>query len=148
MPLRNDAVAYALGRTGCPYVWGANGPDAFDCSGLVVWTLLSVGLLKPGQDITAADFARHYYKLRGVLADHNAAPGCLVCYDNLKTGKIDHIAILVRKVGETWIALSARGGGRTVTNIDIALQKGAMVSPHLAAYRRVACVVDPFIGVE
>ena len=29
------AVSYAYGKLGSPYVWGATGPDAFDCSGLI-----------------------------------------------------------------------------------------------------------------
>src|SRR6266487_3228898 len=29
-----QAVAYALAQRGKPYQWGAEGPDAFDCSGL------------------------------------------------------------------------------------------------------------------
>ncbi|MCX4744441.1 C40 family peptidase [Kitasatospora sp. NBC_01287] len=33
-PPAAEAVAFALGRIGSPYVWGAVGPHAFDCSGL------------------------------------------------------------------------------------------------------------------
>ncbi|WP_017975786.1 C40 family peptidase [Actinopolyspora halophila] len=33
-PRRRAAVKYALSKLGAPYVWGAKGPDAFDCSGL------------------------------------------------------------------------------------------------------------------
>lgn len=33
----------AMTRLGDPYVWGAVGPDQFDCSGLVKWTLTSLG---------------------------------------------------------------------------------------------------------
>ena len=40
-------VSYALSRIGCPYVWGAEGPDSFDCSGLVVWAYRQVGLELP-----------------------------------------------------------------------------------------------------
>ncbi|MFI7586208.1 C40 family peptidase [Spongisporangium articulatum] len=33
----------ALAQQGDPYVWGAVGPDAFDCSGLVVWSWRQAG---------------------------------------------------------------------------------------------------------
>lgn len=36
------ALDYALSRTGKPYVWGGNGPDEFDCSGLIVWAYQQV----------------------------------------------------------------------------------------------------------
>lgn len=35
-PRRAAAVSYALAQVGKPYVWGAKGPDAFDCSGLML----------------------------------------------------------------------------------------------------------------
>ncbi|MDO5538406.1 MAG: C40 family peptidase [Desulfovibrionaceae bacterium] len=37
-------VRQALGR---PYVWGAAGPDAFDCSGLLVWLYRQAGVRLP-----------------------------------------------------------------------------------------------------
>lgn len=40
-------VGYATSRIGCPYVWGAEGPDAFDCSGLVVWAYRQIGMNLP-----------------------------------------------------------------------------------------------------
>ena len=38
------AVRAALSRLGCPYVWGAGGPDRFDCSGLVKWAYEQAGV--------------------------------------------------------------------------------------------------------
>jgi cell wall-associated NlpC family hydrolase len=38
------AVRAALSRLGRPYVWGATGPDQFDCSGLVQWSYARAGL--------------------------------------------------------------------------------------------------------
>lgn len=40
------AVAFALAQVGRPYVWGAKGPNAFDCSGLVqaAWAAAGVAL--------------------------------------------------------------------------------------------------------
>ncbi|MQA93790.1 MAG: transglycosylase SLT domain-containing protein [Streptosporangiales bacterium] len=42
-----DLVARALAQRGKPYVWGATGPDAFDCSGLVYDAYRSVGVTLP-----------------------------------------------------------------------------------------------------
>ncbi|MFE3636669.1 NlpC/P60 family protein [Streptomyces sp. NPDC059168] len=41
------AVAYAYQKLGSPYVWGATGPDAFDCSGLVQAAYRSAGVSLP-----------------------------------------------------------------------------------------------------
>ncbi|OBH27298.1 hypothetical protein A5692_25165 [Mycobacterium sp. E342] len=38
------AVRAALSRLGRPYVWGATGPDRFDCSGLVQWSYAQAGI--------------------------------------------------------------------------------------------------------
>jgi cell wall-associated NlpC family hydrolase len=38
------AVRAALSRLGRPYVWGATGPDRFDCSGLVQWAYARAGV--------------------------------------------------------------------------------------------------------
>lgn len=38
------AVRAALSRLGRPYVWGATGPDQFDCSGLVQWAYGQAGV--------------------------------------------------------------------------------------------------------
>jgi peptidoglycan DL-endopeptidase CwlO len=38
------AVNAALSRLGRPYVWGATGPDHFDCSGLVQWSYAQAGV--------------------------------------------------------------------------------------------------------
>ena len=42
-----DAVRFALAQVGKPYVWGAVGPDSFDCSGLVMTAFRSAGVLVP-----------------------------------------------------------------------------------------------------
>ncbi len=37
-------VRAALSRLGRPYVWGATGPDRFDCSGLTQWSYAQAGI--------------------------------------------------------------------------------------------------------
>jgi cell wall-associated NlpC family hydrolase len=43
------AVQAALSRQGMPYVWGAGGPSAFDCSGLTMWAWGQAGVGLPHQ---------------------------------------------------------------------------------------------------
>lgn len=43
----SQAVELASTRVGTPYVWGATGPSAFDCSGLVVWAYSRGGSQPP-----------------------------------------------------------------------------------------------------
>jgi cell wall-associated NlpC family hydrolase len=38
------AVRAALSRLGSPYVWGATGPEVFDCSGLTQWSYARAGI--------------------------------------------------------------------------------------------------------
>lgn len=46
-PEAKKAVEYALAQLGKPYVWGAEGPDSFDCSGLVQSAYAYAGVSLP-----------------------------------------------------------------------------------------------------
>jgi peptidoglycan hydrolase-like protein with peptidoglycan-binding domain len=37
-------LSVARSKKGCPYVWGAKGPNSFDCSGFIYWCLNRVGV--------------------------------------------------------------------------------------------------------
>lgn len=39
-----NLIAIASSKIGCPYVWGAKGPNSFDCSGFVYWCLNQAGV--------------------------------------------------------------------------------------------------------
>lgn len=46
-PIPGNAAAVvkaALSKLGCPYVWGATGPNSFDCSGLTQWAYRQAGI--------------------------------------------------------------------------------------------------------
>ncbi|WP_433247431.1 NlpC/P60 family protein [Streptosporangium sp. CA-135522] len=42
-----EAARWALTQQLRPYVWGAEGPNSFDCSGLVMWAYQKVGISLP-----------------------------------------------------------------------------------------------------
>lgn len=44
---RNKVVEVAKSKVGCPYVWGATGPNSFDCSGLCVYSYKQAGITIP-----------------------------------------------------------------------------------------------------
>ena len=85
---RQRIVSAALSRVGLPYVWGAVGPESFDCSGLVQWAYRQAGILMPR--VAAEQF---------LTGDHiplaDAQPGDLLfwTYDPTDPGYVDHTAI-------------------------------------------------------
>ncbi|HXP20832.1 MAG TPA: C40 family peptidase [Streptosporangiaceae bacterium] len=81
-------LAAAKSRVGMPYVWGGDGPNQFDCSGLVQWSLAQAGVVMPR---VAADQAR-----TGPLLPLSAIqPGDLLFYhtDPTAPSYISHVAI-------------------------------------------------------
>ena len=80
----------ALSRVGLPYVWGGDGPDAFDCSGLVQWSMRQAGIVMPR---VAADQAQTGPQIP--IAD--LQPGDLLFYHTDPTAPtyISHVAIYI-----------------------------------------------------
>jgi cell wall-associated NlpC family hydrolase len=67
------AVAAARSALGRPYVWGANGPAGFDCSGLMQWSYAQAGVALP-----RTSQAQRYAGRQIPLSE--ARPGDLVLY--------------------------------------------------------------------
>lgn len=44
----SEIIEIAKSKLGCPYVYGAKGPNSFDCSGLVNWVYKQIGIEVPG----------------------------------------------------------------------------------------------------
>lgn len=133
---RQRFVELALSRLGGTVLWAAQGPDAFDCSGLVMWCLGRVGARGPSGK---------------PLVDHNAqmladelpalatAPGALplpgdLCMYGQDAARVTHVAI--------WLAggrvLSADGATSRVTELALAeANRAARVRLHDSPqYRR------------
>ncbi|GAA2431218.1 C40 family peptidase [Streptomyces lavendulocolor] len=67
------ALAAARSAVGKPYVWGANGPSGFDCSGLMQWSYAQAGVGLPRTSQAQRDAGRH-------VPLSEARPGDLVTY--------------------------------------------------------------------
>ena len=52
------ALGLAKGKLGNPYVWGAAGPSAFDCSGLIVWAYKQLGVSLPHSSASLSTMGR------------------------------------------------------------------------------------------
>jgi len=87
-PVLRAMLLAAESRLGMPYVWGSNGPNSFDCSGLVQWSFAQAGVVMPR---VAADQAR----TGPAVPISRLAPGDLLFYhtDPTAPGYISHVAI-------------------------------------------------------
>lgn len=105
-----------------PYIWGADGPNAYDCSGFAQWALSQLNL-DPPSDQTAEGLYRFFSAGRSVVVNSPAEAdlGDLVFFGSDES--IGH-------VGLAWgngDMIEAGGGGRTTTTVAIARQQGAAV---------------------
>ena len=94
------AVAFALAQRGKPYRWGAEGPGAYDCSGLTWAAWRAAGVMIPR---TAAGQLAGLPRVRGRLL-----PGDLVVYRSDGPSR-RHVAMVV-------------GGGRMVEALARGIQ--------------------------
>jgi cell wall-associated NlpC family hydrolase len=65
------AIAFALAQIGKPYVWGATGPDSFDCSGLMLRAYQAAGINLPR-------VSSDQFHAGALLPVHDAQPGDLM----------------------------------------------------------------------
>lgn len=108
---RLKAVEFAKKQVlaGKPYVWGAEGPNSFDCSGLVYAAYRYAGLGWPNWDRLNASL---YYSYTKHVAISELEPGDLLFYSyDGKVNSIHHMSIYAGN-GMVWEARSTRSGLR------------------------------------
>lgn len=98
----SDVVEYARQFIGCPYVSGATGPDAFDCSGFVSFVFKHFGIDIPNSTYVIWNNMSKY----GNVIDHgsveNAIPGDVIVW-------VGHVSIYTGN-GNCVEALNSRYG--------------------------------------
>jgi hypothetical protein len=92
----SDLVSLAMRELGKPYVFGAEGPGSFDCSGLVQWTAAQLGIKLPRRATLQGNAT--------VPVTGSPQPGDLVLYGN--PSRYEHVGIYI-------------GGGRMIDAPDV-----------------------------
>lgn len=98
-----------------PYRWGGNDPmEGFDCSGLIIEILQSVGLFPRDKDTTAHGLSLLYPET-DILE-----PGVLVFYDWNGDNRMDHVEMIVSidSDGGLYTIGASDGGEKTVNLIN------------------------------
>lgn len=129
--IRHRFVGICLRQLGKPYVWASNGPDDFDCSGLVVYALRQVGAIKPADDFSARGLFNLCQRTQAPL------PGDLAFYGS-KPDKVTHVVVIIDGVR----VVSASGGDSRTTSKEIARKMGAAVKLHSSVLYR-----SDFLGI-
>ncbi len=106
------AVQTALAQIGDPYVWGAGGPNAFDCSGLTMFAWASAGVGLPHS-------SRSQYGMGTQISRSEVRAGDLVFFYS----PISHVGLAIN--GTQMVHASTYGVPVKVENIDHAPFAGA-----------------------
>lgn len=99
-----EALQVALSKVGCPYIWGAQGPDAFDCSGLVIWAYQQAYrslILRYGDELVedvTADSLWRWNVLK--IPPHEMIPGDLVFITDSEE-RVTHVGLFIRWIDDS-----------------------------------------------
>jgi len=131
--MRRIAIKRAWTLLDLPYSWGGDDPIAgFDCSGLIIELLKSVGRLPRKFDCRAKDLFNMFPKV------DKPRSGCLVFYGK---EEITHVEFCINR----WLAMGASGGGSKVNDRLTAIKYNAFIKLRpIKRDRRIIGYVDPF----
>ncbi len=136
MDIKNLALKIAWKMWGQPYIWGGDDPiKGFDCSGMCIEILKSVGVLPRKGDWTANGLGE-LFKRKKVFTNY---PGCLVFWGDPRRTHVEFIV-------EEGFSIGASGGGRRTTSSERASSHNAYVKIRPLIGRNLPSVIlDPFL---
>jgi cell wall-associated NlpC family hydrolase len=116
----SSVTAYANKYLGRKYIWGASGPNAFDCSGFTMYVFRQFGINLPHQ-------SGSQYKYGKAVSKGSLASGDLVFFNTY--GSISHVGIYIG--GGKFIHASNSRTGVTISS----LSEGYYASRYVGAKR-------------
>jgi cell wall-associated NlpC family hydrolase len=100
----HHGVKVALSKIGDPYVYGAEGPNAFDCSGLTMYSFSRAGIHLPRTAAAQYGYVRH-------IAKRNLHRGDLMFFHS--GSSVYHVAIFLgRHRHHVWLLQAPHTGAR------------------------------------
>jgi len=135
MNLRSLATKIAWANYGLPYRWGGDDPLAgFDCSGLCIEILKSVGILPRNFDTTANGLYQRFTKAI------SPSEGCLVFWRGSGQSMI-HVEYCIDSVH----SIGASGGGSSTISTQAAIDQNAYIKVRPIMNRgSIPVFADPF----
>ncbi|KGK87925.1 MULTISPECIES: C40 family peptidase [unclassified Clostridium] len=118
---RVDVVSYAYKFMGKPYVWGAAGPSAFDCSGFTLYVYRAFG-------VNLGHYTGTQFATGQAVSKESLLPGDLVFFNT--DSSISHVGIYVG--GGQFIHASSGSGKVIVSSLS-----GSYYASRYAGARRV-----------
>ena len=106
------ALSTALAQVGDPYVWGAAGPDSFDCSGLMQYAYAAAGVSLPHSSSMQS-------RMGTAVSTSAMAPGDLLFYYS----PVSHVAMYIG--GGKMVHARTFGQPVAVTSVDLGGYAGA-----------------------
>ncbi len=101
-----SAERTALNQRGDAYAWGAVGPNAFDCSGLIVYSYRQAGFSLPRTSGAQAAYTHR-------VAKQNMRPGDLMFFS--AGGSVYHVAMFIGYQHGRAMMVHSPGSGQRVT---------------------------------
>ena len=85
--VREQIIEFASKKLGSPYVWGATGPNSFDCSGFVGY------VFKKAADLNLPRVSSAQATFKPKISSMNMRNGDLVFFETAGKGRISHVGI-------------------------------------------------------
>lgn len=108
--VREQILNFAQTKLGSPYVWGATGPNTFDCSGFVGY------VFKKAANVNLPRVSSSQATFKPRIASMNMTKGDLVFFETTGKGRISHVGIYM---GNRQFIHASSGSKRvTVSSLD------------------------------
>ena len=108
--VRDQIISFAQTKLGSPYVWGATGPNTFDCSGFVGY------VFKKAANVNLPRVSSSQATFKPRISSMNMTKGDLVFFETTGKGRISHVGIYM---GNRQFIHASSGSKRvTVSSLD------------------------------